>query len=261
MIDNVNEQENLTDNDDALLFEENENLIESQAASEEELTEAAKVKLGHEIARMRKEMKKKYDQKLEEQIAEHEATLMHGQAPAAQANTGETVFDPKTGQYFDVNSQLGLVVLREQYSEEQKRIKEAEKAQKAKSKEYKQLKETLEDFAMLNPDSAEAVKVVEQYGTPHMADALLGVDDAAGIVSILGKKPGELQRIARLSPAKQQREIYRLEETMKPRKKYVTQASEPISNVNSNSKTATPPSEHTYEQMKAFYQNKYNKRD
>lgn len=265
-VEDISSEEVLTDDtlNEEIQSEESELDIEQESDEaqsedeeneivEEELTPAAKKKLGAEIAKQRVKMR----QKLEEEYRQKFESQYQQSVPPAPEGT---IYDPQTGEHVDAESVTGQLLMREQKMLARQMEAQALMQDKKRESELLSLQDKVAEGFGVYDNFQDAVQTFSDNGTEEMAEALMGVDDPAEIIAHLGSKKGELHRIGQLSSAKQKREIYRIEERLKPRKKLVSKAPQPIENVNSNRNLATAAVDQSLEQRSSYWDNYFNKR-
>jgi hypothetical protein len=203
-------------------------------------------KLGALLSKERKKLQAKYAQNSSQNVPAQNADGM--------------IYDEDIGQYVDPNTSLGQMVLYNQLKKDRQNQKVQEATLAAKQAEREELTERLLEGHEKFDNYQTALNHFATYGTNDMADALAGAKDPAAIVNFLSDKKGELQRISRLSPAKQVREIFRIEEQITPRKKLVTSATAPVNKVKSSGNVTVRPENMSHNQISDFWEKKYNSR-
>lgn len=221
---------------------------ESQSEStSEELPEGVKARLGRQEKRHQRQlrdMQYAYEQKLREM----------GASPKVAAAPAEE--DP-----------MGLVknliqeVIHESAQEQQQRANNAHML-----REQRKLELALEDAELENPKDFDVmlqnfrgiqVAAIERAAmvTPH--------ENGAAVLMHLGNNPTELNRISRLSPIEQEREVIKLSGQLAMSKKKLTKTPAPLSkNKSSNSTDVLNPSSYSQvkQQVMARYQRMYAKK-
>jgi hypothetical protein len=166
------------------------------------------------------------------------------------------IYDEAIGQYVDVNSPIGQIVLREQ-------AKQQYQKQLSLHTQREQIREALLDGYEKYDNYGDAFENFRRNATDDMADAL-GADlkNAPDVIAYFADKESELQRISRLTPANQAAAIIRVLDRLKPKKQLVTNAPAPVSKVKQTSgvRAGSTPENMNTEQINAFWENHFNKR-
>jgi hypothetical protein len=236
---------------------ESENLEEG---SSEETERDEKGKFSPEqqkhLGKLLSEQRKRLKAELAEKGRSGQPFLPNAQVPEGM------IFDPEIGQNVDVSSPMGQMALREQLKA-QKAARDAQaRTEATKQAQYDELAQKLDEGNEKYTNFHAARMQFADAATPEMADALCGLDAPDAVVAYFGDKKGELQRISRLSPARQMREIFRIEETLTPRKKLVTNAPAPVNKIKSTGGNHAPVSrlEMNADQRRDFYEKRFNSR-
>lgn len=236
----------------------------TETASDEDSVDAAQER--SHTAKFTPEQQRELGKLLSQERKRIKAQLQSERQPAAEnaqpAVAQGQIYDHKTGMTFDLNSVMGQQVQYQQLVAQ----KEAEQRQAqehlSKQAQYEELKEKLNDAELDMPELGAARATVASYASDAMCDALAGLDDPAKVVAFLGDKKGELQRIQRLSPAKQMHEIFTLAQRLTPAKKMVSSAPAPVSKIKSSGGLAKGPSreEMNADQRRDYYEKLFNTR-
>lgn len=182
-----------------------------------------------------------------------------GATNAPTAAPAGTIYDPLTEEYLDINSVEGQLAARELKIQMAQTRKTEQQLARAKELEQQELQEKLLNGHTKFDNYQQKLELVAQYATQPIVDALAGMDEPDRVVAFLGEKKGEIQRIAQMTPAHAARELFRLEETLAPRKKLVSGAPAPIQKPKNIGGSATTRHEDmNLEQRKAYYENLYN---
>ena len=237
--------------------------VENESAQEEaiDLSPEEQEKFDKLLAKERKKFGNAIAAERAKARQKGQEALMNEPAYQQQPSAPEgAIYDPETGEYVDVNSVTGQLLQRAQKVSERKAQEQQAQAFAAQQKQYEELVDRINVGYGTHDNFDQALQIFTQNGTDAMAEALQGVDEPSELIAYYADKPGELQRIAKLPPAKQVREIHRAEDTIKPRKKLVNKASEPVSGVNSNRNLAVRSNDQSYEQMCAYWKERLNSR-
>ena len=119
------------------------------------------------------------------------------------------------------------------------KLKQKDEAQNAKTHEASRVKleshtDGLYKEALKN-DADFDRETFDELVTPAMAQAIIDSDVAAKVMVHLAKNPDELERIAKLSPARQAAEIGKLEDKLSTVKVRVSNAPDPINPIGTRS--------------------------
>lgn len=150
----------------------------------------------------------------EKELREHRRMIDTLQARLAQAEPVQTPFaqpgqpDPMPATEEDRIKQAVMYALTAKERQEQERIQQERHAHVAK--QYERLRNEFDNAYEKYPDFDEKVRDDSAPFTEHMRDALLLIDNPVDVAYRLADKRDELQRIARLHPLDQAREINRL---------------------------------------------------
>lgn len=231
--------------------EEKANPEESPKQKEDEaLAPEIQEKIGKAISAERKKIRREFEEKLAQQTQVSET-----QQRARQEQPANTIWDPEVGEYVSLDSPIGQTVLRNYKIAEKRR----EVSAHAEANELRTaIEEGYSRFDHEKYDQARETFI--KLGSDVMAEALKGADDAAAVLNYLGAKPSEIKRISQLPPAKQMREIHRVDELLSPRKKMVTNAKPPMKPVNSNKNYAVTPENQGYQAREDYWRKVNNPR-
>lgn len=256
--DNTNDSvmEPETDSTEPEIQEGQENVYDSAEIAEDERL------MDPEIQELiQKEAKKQSGQaakaaRLQERARWERQSAAYSQNPY-QENTPEgMIFDEETGEYVEIDSYAGQHVLRKRKIRANKEWQQQQKTQLELNQTYEALTDNLREYGADKPEFDAACQSFVQNGTDVMAHALAGVDNPGAIIDYYKDKPQELQRLSRLSPQKQQREIYHLEGRLQPAKKLITKAQPQISKTNANKNLASRSNDQSFQQRVEHYRRK-----
>lgn len=207
-------------------------------------------KIGKAISEERKKIRREYEEKLAQQ-----SQFAETQQRARQEQPANSIWDPEVGEYVSLDSPIGQTVLRNYKIAEKRR----EVSAHAEANELRNaIEEGYSRFDHEKYDNARETFI--KLGSDSMAEALKGADDAAAVLNYLGAKPSEIKRISQLPPAKQMREIHRIDELLSPRKKMVTNAKPPMKPVNSNKNYAVAAEDQGYQSREDYWRKINNPR-
>lgn len=231
--------------------DENNNFDELNNNGSEDLPSEYQKKLGKTLSYERKRLRQEY----ESQLAELRQQISSPEQYGSMGSDEETIYDPETGENVPVNSTVGQLIQRNYKIAQRRKVQSAEV-------EMRKLSNAVDEgYSRFDHESYDQAKnTFINMGNDQMAEALTGADDPAAVINYLGSNPNELKRIAQLSPAKQTREIYRIDERMSPRKKLVTNASAPMDSINTNRNYAADVTNQSFDQRSDYWNGVINKR-
>lgn len=218
-----------------------------------ELEKKVQKKIGSILSAERKKLKEKYERQRYQQPAVNNANY-NAQAPEGH------IFDENIGQYVPIESLAGQLALYREQERQYKLQTHQQQAYLAKQQERERIREAIEEGYDKYDDFDTALETFRRNGTDDMADALGAVDNPADVVHYFADKKNELLRISRLTPTQQAREIFRIEERLKPKRKLVTQAVEPVSKTQQTStgkRAATTDDNWSPEQIDEYWRKKF----
>lgn len=213
--------------EEELTSNEPENETEVIEQEPDELPDEVSKRIGAALSNERKRLKAQASHEnaeLRATVARLEAMQMSSQPVQ---NQNGILQDPLTGKYVTADSIEGQIIIREQHraSLYQQEAGRAANMERVRTIEQFQDKVNQGFTKFSNYDSA--YEQVNNLGTPAMVDAMAGTSNPASIINYLGKNSTELQRISKLSPIQQQKEIYKLEDKLIGKPKLISKAPAP----------------------------------
>lgn len=213
---------------------------ETEKSKKSELPKGIKARLWRQERKHEREIGE-----LKKQV-EQVVTYANQQQPATYDQATQ-MQDPFTGNIVDINSVEGQVALKlQQVSQVQEQVEKQQKVQEAQENLRRKLekgRDKYEDFD----------NVTENAGiTWPMLNAAYLSDNTAELLYNLAKyKPEEIDRISKLSPERQNREMVLLETQMKQstKKKIVKKVPEPPSKIKGSGASITDESDMSYEDL------------
>lgn len=237
------------ENETQVLSEDANNSPETESENnEEDLPPHLQRKIGKIISLERKRLQAQFNRQIQTQV------------PGTQAPDG-MIFDHQIGEYVDLNSVPGQMAWREQLAQQKREKDQLVAQQTARQSEYEELTERLIEGHTRYNNFQQALQNFSDLATQEMADALCGIEKPDAVIAYLGDKKAEIQRISRLKPAQQAREMFRIEQSITPRKKLVTNAPAPVPKLSGNSGGVPLRQEDMSQaQLNAYYDQKFNSR-
>ncbi len=235
--------------------------LESEAALEAVKADTEDESSENENSPFTPEQQKYVGKLLSEQRKRLKAEVLPKIEPVAapQVESG-MIYDSEIDQVVPIDSYAGQQA-------EYRRLAEAKKARDAQGSlaarhkaEEAELTEKLKDGYDKFDNYRESLEIFSAHATPETCDALFVAKHPDAVIAYLADKKGEIQRIGRLSRGEQAREIYRIEDTLSPRKKMVSTAPAPMTKTKSGAGAKVSNDEMTMAQLKDFYEKKYNPR-
>jgi hypothetical protein len=201
--------------------------VQENEAPEEELEEEEgedelipKKELSKRVGSAVSHVRKKKDAQiaqLQQEIAQLRGAQPGYQSHAESASYDGVIQDPLTGRYHAVESPEGKIILREQQIvEHQKQIEFLKKRESFES--------TMESAKARSETFGQHYEVVNDLATTVMGSAIMESDMPVTLINYLGKNPQEIERISKLSPKAQEKEIFKLEGLLAPKRKLTTKA-------------------------------------
>jgi hypothetical protein len=172
---------------------------EVDPAKEEDLPLAAKAQIGKMQKRHQRDMRRMEERLQQAEMRAQNAqpnTVMDQQATQSQGIPGQMMGQMNPN---DIHQAVNQVLQQ----------REAQERQQHLQKQYQKLNDHLDKGADKYDDFDEVVRGNTPF-TPQMRDAALMIDNPADVLYKLGKNPDELERIAKLHPLDQAREITKL---------------------------------------------------
>ena len=201
-------------------------------------------------ARLYREMRKtrKYEREVGElkKKVEQIVTYANQQQPATY-DPATQMQDPFTGNIVDINSVEGQVALKlQQVSQVQEQVEKQQKVQKAQENLRRKLEKGRDKY-----DDFDDVTENAGITWPMLNAAYLSDDTAELLYNLVKYKPEEIDRISKLSPELQGREMAFLEVKMKQstKKKIVKKVPEPPSKIKGSGSSMTDESDMSYEDL------------
>lgn len=182
---------------------------------------------------------------LKQQVSELVGNIQQQSIPQYDQNT--QIQNPFTGQIVDINSVEGQVAIQlTQAAQLQAQTEQQEKTQKAKDELKRKLEKGYDKF-----DDYEEV-ILDAGITETMLEAAYLSDKTDELIYNLAKyKPDEIDRISKLSPERQFREMVLLESKMKQstKKKIVKKVPEPPSKIKGSGASVKDESDLSFEDI------------
>lgn len=186
-----------------------------------------------------KQQKRAHEREIRALHQKIEAMQSHSQSqPNHSDQSGNPYEPPESGNIAEHIHKAVSHVLQHKEMEENK-AKDAERMAHV-HKQYQGLQKHLDDTADKYDDFDDVVRGESVPFTPHMRDAALllpqsGAGSAGEVLYKLGKNPGELERIAKLHPLEQARELNKLSHALaKGEEQKGSSSSRPMGNIKSN---------------------------
>lgn len=239
---------------------------ETEDESDVKIPQELQVKIGKVLtAERRKERAKS-----EAQIADlrNQVNLLQQTYSAPQSNNSfnstpslpqpSVVQDPISKQYYAVDTEIGQSLLREQQHLQLQQQRQAALQAAEQQKKIDSLEEKLIEAKMKYNDFDKSVEAFGGVASIPMANALLNTDIPTSIINYLGTNPEELNRFKQLSPEKQVKELYKLEDKLAgSNRKLSTSAKPPINGIDASRNTGATRETQSFEARRAELLEKY----
>ncbi len=200
---------------------------EAQADSGEstELPKYAKEKLGMQEKRHKKQMRE-LQQQMEDMRSQLGSRPQMQSQDQSQGQSNQAAGDPY---------QHAVAAAMQAIEQKQKKSQEAEKMQHV-HKQYQDLQDDLDNGSDQYDDFDDVVRSPKTHYTEAMRDAALLIPNRTDVLYKLGKNPDELNRISKLHPLEQAKEMVKLSIAMMGGNgsKPASQAAKTMGNIKSN---------------------------
>jgi hypothetical protein len=230
--------------------------VEHENKSSNEIPEEYQKQVGAIAKAERAKMKSRMEA-LERHYQQRIADLSNQSAQ----NQDGMIVDPETGRRHPIDSPVGQMLTREAevyYERERQKQKNQEIEEQQKAQEFQ---DKILDGHSRFTNYSDTLKTFVDLGTDDMARCLqTDIDDVPKLINYLGSKPEECKRIAQLSPAKQRRELYAIEDKLTVKKKLISNAPEPVKPVNQLNSPRVRAEDQSISDRVSYYRNLQKKR-
>lgn len=193
-------------------------------------------KPGDAISAIRKRYREEISQKDQEIEQLKRAQGVNNNSFNAQSGISypEVLQDPLTGQYVSTSTPEGQVILQEHIKREREQQYVAHEQAREYEKQKQKCQAKLDEGELVYKNFSESREAVKEVASGPMAMALFESNKTCSIINYLGKNPKELAKFKELDPIGQMREVFRLEERLRPSRKLTSTASKPVENLNTS---------------------------
>jgi hypothetical protein len=183
---------------------------------------------------------------------------VNAQAFGSSPQQNGMIQDPVSKKYYVLNSNEGQVLLQEQQFAALQQEREFARQGAENQKKVEAFEDRMIEAKLAYPDFDHSVEALKGSVSVPMVNALVNTDIPAAIINYLGTNPTELDRFKKLSPEKQVKEVYKLEDKLAgSNRKLSTNAKPPIQGIDASRNTGATRETQSLESRKAELRKHY----